>query len=137
MDDLIEKPLKLINKQIFTEKSTNDLKIEDISNIRQNLYRARRKSIPKLPKNLRETQEIIMFTTTLTNRNEEYLLINDFENNITAFSTVTNLKFICCQEKIFMDGSFSYCPKYFYQLFTIHTVNNGHYIPLFFFSFNK
>lgn len=65
MDDLIEKPLKLINKQIFTEKSTNDLKIEDISNIRQNLYRARRKSIPKLPKNLRETQEIIMSTTTL------------------------------------------------------------------------
>ncbi|KAE9536151.1 hypothetical protein AGLY_007374 [Aphis glycines] len=92
MDDLIEKPLKLINKQIFTEKSTNDLKIEDISNIRQNLYRARRKSIPKLPKNLRETQEIIMSTTTLTNRNEEYLIINDFENNITAFSTVSNLK---------------------------------------------
>jgi len=52
MDDLIEKPLKLINKQIFTEKSTNDLKIEDISNTRQNVYRARRKSIPKLPKNL-------------------------------------------------------------------------------------
>ncbi|CAI6359480.1 unnamed protein product [Macrosiphum euphorbiae] len=133
MDDLIEKPLKLINKQIFTEKSTNDLKIEDISIIRQNLYRARRKSIPKLPKNLRETQEIIMSTTTLTNRNEEYLLINDFENNITAFSTVTNLKFICYQEKIFMDGTFSYCPKYFYQLFTIHTVNNLHYIPLIFF----
>lgn len=32
-----------------------------------------------------------------------------------------------------MDGTFSYCPKYFYQLFTIHTVNNGHYIPLIFF----
>jgi len=113
MDDLIEKLLKLINKQIFTEKSTNDLKIEDISNIRQNLCRARRKSIPKLPKNLRETQEIIMSTTTLTNRNEEYLLINDFENNIKAFSTVTNLKFICCQEKIFMDGTFSYCRNIF------------------------
>jgi len=74
-----------------------------------------------------------MSTTTLTNRNEEYLLINDFKNNITAFSTVTYLKFICNQGKIFMDGNFFYCPKYFYQLFTIHTVNNGYYIPLIFF----
>jgi len=30
MDDLIEKPLKLISKQIFTQKSTNDLKTVDI-----------------------------------------------------------------------------------------------------------
>jgi hypothetical protein len=30
MDDLIEKPLKLISKQIFIQKSTNDLKTVDI-----------------------------------------------------------------------------------------------------------
>lgn len=107
-----------------------------MSNIRQYLYRARRKSTTKLPKNLPDTQELIISTTTRPNRNEEFLLINDFQNNITACSTVINLKFICCQEKIFMDGIFSYCPKYIYQLFTIHTdhtVNNGHYIPLVFF----
>ena len=32
-----------------------------------------------------------------------------------------------------MDGTFSYYPKYFYQLFTFLTVNNSHYIPLVFF----
>lgn len=29
-----------------------------------------------------------------------------------------------------MDGTFSSCTKYFYQLFTIHGLENGHYIPL-------
>jgi len=52
-----------------------------------------------------------MSTTTLTNRNEEFLLIIDFENKITAFSTVTNFKFTCCRENIFMDGIFSYFPE--------------------------
>lgn len=32
-----------------------------------------------------------------------------------------------------MDGTFSYSPKYFYQLFTIHIANNSYYIPLVFF----
>jgi len=104
-----------------------------ISNIRQNLYRARRKNTPILPTNLRETQEALLNIPTLTNKDEEFLLINDSENKITAFSTMTNLKFFCSQEKIFMEGTFSYCPKYFYQLFTIHKVNNGHYILLIFF----
>lgn len=34
--------------------------------------------------------------------------------------------------KIFVDGTFEYCTKFFYQLFTIHGFKNGHYIPLLF-----
>jgi len=120
MDDLTEKPLKIISKEISNHVISN-LKTDDISNIRQNLYRARRKNTPTLPTNLRETQETLLNVPTLPNKDEEFLLINDSEYKITAFSTMTNLNFFCCQEKIFMDGTFSYCPKYFYQLFTIHT----------------
>jgi len=43
MDDLAEKPLKIISKEI-SNHLTNNLKTDDISNIRQNLYRARRKN---------------------------------------------------------------------------------------------
>ncbi|KAE9543491.1 hypothetical protein AGLY_002291 [Aphis glycines] len=123
---------QIISNQEISNHVINNLKTDDISNIRQNLYRARRKNIPTLPTNLRETQEALINIPTLTNKDEEFLLINDSENKITAFSTMTNLKFLCCQEKKFMDGTFSYCPKYFYQLFTIHTVENGNYIPLVF-----
>ena len=40
MDDLTKKPLKLLCKEI-SNKLTNNLKTDDISNIRQNLYRAK------------------------------------------------------------------------------------------------
>lgn len=60
------------------------------TNIRQNVFRARRKSTPELPNNLRETKEALINLTTLTNRNEEFLLTNDFENTITAFLTMSN-----------------------------------------------
>lgn len=42
MHDLTENPLKIISKQMYTEKSTNYLKTYDILNI-QHLYRARQK----------------------------------------------------------------------------------------------
>jgi hypothetical protein len=32
--------------------------------------------------------------------------------------------------QITMDGTFNYCTKFFLQLFTIHNIKNGHYIPL-------
>lgn len=69
MDDLTEKPLKIISKEI-SNHVINNLKTDDISNIRQNFYRARRKSTPKLPTNLRETQEALLNISTLTNKDE-------------------------------------------------------------------
>jgi len=85
-----EKPLKIISKEI-SNHLTNNIKTDDISNIRQNLYRARRKNTPTLPTNLRETQEALLGIPTLTNKDEEFLLINDSENKITAFSTMANI----------------------------------------------
>ena len=34
------------------------------------------------------------------------------------------------KKRIFIDGTFKYCPKYFYQLYTVHGLRNGHFIPL-------
>jgi hypothetical protein len=57
-------------------------------------------------------------------------MINDIEFNIIIFSCDVNLKHLCRCTRIFMDGTFKYCPKYFLQLFTLHGYYNGHYIPL-------
>ena len=35
-------------------------------------------------------------------------------------------------EAIYADGTFTYCAKYFTQVFTLHGFQNGHYIPLVF-----
>lgn len=56
MNDLTEKPLKIISKEL-SNTATNNLKTDDLSNIRQHLYKANQKNIPTLPKNLNKTQK--------------------------------------------------------------------------------
>jgi hypothetical protein len=57
---------------------------------------------------------------------EEFLILNE----IVIFSCFANLKFLCSADTIYVDGTFDYCPKYFYQLFTVHGYKNG--VPLVF-----
>ena len=46
------------------------------------------------------------------------------------FSTRSSLETLCETGVITMDGTFSVCPKFFHQLYTIHGFVHGHYIPL-------
>jgi hypothetical protein len=42
--------------------------------------------------------------------------------------------YICQPDaEIFGDGTFKYCPRYFYQLYTLLGYKNGHYVPCVFF----
>lgn len=68
-----------------------------------------------------------------TNRDEDFLFINNHEKNIVAFTSHANLKYLSECEILFVDGTFKSCPKMFYQLFTIHGVKNHNYTPLIFF----
>lgn len=104
-----------------------------MNSIRRSVYRSRRKTLSPLPKNLPEVHAALtnLDTSTIsTSKGENILLINDSILNIICFSTKTNLEFLCTCEKIFVDGTFEFCSKYFNQLFTIHGLKNGHYIPL-------
>uniref|UniRef100_A0A2S2P4T0 MULE transposase domain-containing protein n=1 Tax=Schizaphis graminum TaxID=13262 RepID=A0A2S2P4T0_SCHGA len=67
-----------------------------------------------------------------TNKDENFLFCNDLIDNIIGFSTDTNLKALCDVTKVYMDGTFKSCTKYFLQLFTIHGFRNGLYVPLVF-----
>ena len=50
---------------------------------------------------------------------------------MVILSCATNLKILTnTVDEIFVDGTFECCPKFFYQLYTIHGLSNGHYIPL-------
>ena len=56
---------------------------------------------------------------------------NDIDTKIIMFTTESNLS---QDEPLFADGIFQYCPKYFYQLYTIHAFKNGQYVPCVFSS---
>jgi len=131
IDQITTRPLKLIRNEV--QSSAADLTLNDVNSIRRSVCRSRRKTLPPLPKNLPEVHAALtnLDTSTInTYKGENILLINDSILNIICFSTKTNLEFLCTCEKIFVDGTFEFCSKYFYQLFTIHGLKNGRYIPL-------
>jgi len=60
------------------------------------------------------------------------LLINDHQKKIVFFLCHTNILFLKEVDTLYMDGTFKYSARFFIQLFTIHGLKNGHYIPLLF-----
>jgi len=93
-----------------------------------NMYNARRKMVPPLPKTMKELQKAISNLDLKTERNEQFLLINDPNCHIIIFSCGTNLKVICLQsEIIYTYVTFEYCPKLFTQLFSMHGLCNDYY----------
>lgn len=132
LDDISERPSKIINTAIRQETSDFNITTSDLKNIRKSIYRARRSILPPLPRTIQDVHRALDFSMCKTNKDEDFLLINNHDLNIVLFSCFTNLKYLCTRDKIFIDGTFQYCPKFFTQLFTIHTVENGNYIPLVF-----
>ncbi|KAE9542314.1 hypothetical protein AGLY_003441 [Aphis glycines] len=133
-EDELERPSKVINRGILTNPElAQTLTGTDINNVYQCLYRSRRSSYPKLPTDIIEVINVISVRQIKTVQDENFILVVDAVNKIICFSTKSNLKLLCSVDKIFVDGTFTYCPKYFLQLFTIHIFKNGHYIPLVYF----
>jgi len=133
LDDPCEKPCKILHREL-RKGDVSTLTTTDINRIRKNIHYARSSIIPKLPTDL---EELHLALTNLgeikTNKDEIFLLINNTEKNIVAFSTTTNLKFLSECKTLYIDGTFKSCPKLFYQLFIIHGAKNTTYTPLVFF----
>jgi hypothetical protein len=55
-----------------------------------------------------------------------------YDNNIVNNKIKKNLRFLSDCETIYLDGTFSYCTKFFVQLFSIDGVKNEQYVPLVF-----
>jgi hypothetical protein len=127
------RPSKIISLAI--KQSSSDLRnvtTRDIENMRKCLYRTRRSVLPSLPRSLEDGHDSLDSCECKTNLSENFLLINNRTFNIILFSCKTNLEYLCSRKKIYVDGTFEYCQKFLTQLFTIHTVENGYYIPLVF-----
>jgi len=97
------------------------------------MYRSRRSPYPVLPKSISEVIKLMKNQKITTIENEDFLLNVDSTNNILFYSTISNLKLLCSCDRIFVEGTFYSCPKYFYQLFTVIIFKNGHYVPLSYF----
>lgn len=128
-EDISEKPSKII-KSVLSNHLPENLSSIDVSLIRRNLYNSRRKLLPALPKDIHDVHSVLDSYGPKTTTGENFLFINSTADNIIVFSCHTNILSLCKMKDFYMDGTFSYCTKYFYQLFTIHGLENGHYVPL-------
>jgi hypothetical protein len=130
-EDIGLQPKRIIHS-VLKENESDQLTIDDVKSVKRSMYGERRKKFPKLPKSCLESHCALedIKEKIITNRKENFLMINDIESNIIIFSCDVNLKHLCRCTRIFLDGTFKYCPKYFLQLFTLHGYYNGHYIPL-------
>jgi hypothetical protein len=53
-------------------------------------------------------------------------------SSLVIFTCATNFEILNQYSHIFADGTFSHSPKYYEQLYTIHILQNGFYIPILF-----
>jgi len=129
-EELFQRP-KLIHSSI--EENVHALETlteKDISCIRTNVYNCRRKKKPTLPKSRDEAISILENTEVKTLKSEQFLIVNDRESGIVIFSCETMLKYLCRSTKIFVDGTFQCCTKFWLQLYTVHVIENGIYVPV-------
>ena len=99
----------------------------------QSLYRAWHKIHPGLPKSREDVHNAIALMDTRTSKDEEFVIMNDVPSGLIIFSCSSNLEFLTnSAEEIFVDGTFRFCPKFFYQLYTIHGFRIRHFVPLVF-----
>lgn len=97
MDDLTERPQKLIRKEVssaFSESAEN-INITDIQCIRKNVRRARCQVLPSLPRNAKEFNSAVSSIEIKSFEGEEMLQLNSEATGIVCLSTVCNLRILC------------------------------------------
>jgi len=130
-EDLHNRPKKIIMEEICKTPALNT-NIIDVQRISKNIYEKRKKILPANPDDLAGVHKALDDMKPVTKEGEPFLLINDIEKNVVIFSCNTNLKLLSEIDTIYMDGTFKFCPRFFTQMFTIHILKNGHYIPIIF-----
>jgi len=105
VDDISKRPLKLIHEEV--QSNVVDVTSNDVNSIRSSIYRARRKTLPPLPKSVSEVHSALTLLQLNTYKGDEnFLLYYKETENIVCFTTESNLKFLCSRDKIFVDGTF-------------------------------
>lgn len=132
VEDIAEKPSKIIRRELEVDLPTT-FTIKDREYVRKNVYNCRQKVLPgPLPKNIDEVVLVLENYKPKTCRGEDFLFLSSVEEHILVFSCEKNIRQMCQMSQVYMDGTFTYCTKFFLQLFTIHGFENGHYVPYMF-----
>lgn len=86
LDSIVERPSKIIRKEISKYTNEGDLIFPELKLIARNIHNARMNCYPKLPTSRKEVHETLSLPDIKTNRGELFLYDNDALNEIIIFS---------------------------------------------------
>ena len=122
-------PMKEVYNQYMDSADTpldDDLLEPQLRSCRSQMYRARRHNMPHLP----PTRDDILIEGqwATTTDNQPFVIHQD--KDMVLLGTDNNLEMLAAADTVFMDGTFKISPYPFNQLFTLHIVYMGFFIPV-------
>jgi len=132
------RPLKIIRTELLNSDLPNIMN-NDITSVRKAIYDKKRKQYPIYPTSINEAisqlkniqnNDLCMF------KSEQFVFVPE-TNDFVCITTSQNLSFMSKQTDFFGDGTYDFAPKFFLQLYTLHTYVNGFYVPVVYFFFTK
>ena len=132
-DSISSRPSKIIRSELMA--TDFEVPHSDTKSIRKAIYHKRRKNYPPFPDSL--TCAILQLRKMEENggikfKQEKFVHAPD-DLQFICITTKANINVLLQCEDVFVDGTFEYAPKYFMQLYTIHGLKNGYYLPLVYF----
>jgi len=122
--DLNAKPKKLIRQELRNCQDAGNLDHSDVHLFRKSMYEARRKLFPKVPKSLLDAKAMVYKCKTDFFLKGEQFCFMESADSIPIFTTASHLSLLNNAQHVFADGTFSYAPKHFLQIYTIHVYRN-------------
>ena len=122
----VEFPNERVSKLVCTEavKKTS-VKMKDVDSLSRQVRRDRLKARGHLlPKSRLEAIHVLQDQDT-----KPFLIRSDEESEIVLITTRENVEFSSSSDHILADGTFTFCPAQFCQLYTFHGSQNGHFVP--------
>ena len=111
---------------------TAAVNLPQINNLKRTIHSQRKDNdLPPTPLR-REDIPVLPERYQVTKAGEQFLIfdsgVGDNER-ILIFATQQGIHFLSNNSHWFMDGTFKLCPEIFYQIYTIHALNNNQVFP--------
>ena len=120
-----EKPLHILASSIKNsfESGPTGLKNHDVSNIRQTIYRTRRRTFRSVPTQRRSCLRRLKEMASSVDE-----IVRSVRGNIVMIARKEDLKLLNVDRlALFGDGTFKYSPRFFNQMYTFFVFTNGFY----------
>ena len=132
----VDKIVEVAYSTMITEEKINDSipKFPSIKTLKNTVGKQRRKVRPTLPKYIQDLPFPLPSVYTLTKDNENFLL---FDGQLGGkrgliFGSQTDIQYLGKQQLWYGDGTFYTSPSIFYQIYSIHTFDEGLSTPCIF-----